>query len=187
MRRSGLYVLFFLSGGSALIYELVWQRLLNLVFGVSTLSVSAVLAAFMGGLALGGLLCGRRADRTARPLRLYGWLEAGVGIAGLLVPPGFAALTAIYPTLCDMLHAGAWAGTCLRFALSLVVLIVPATLLGATLPVMGRLTLRPNTGLPTSFSMLYAVNTLGGVLGAALTGLLFLRYLGMQQTLWLAA
>jgi spermidine synthase len=187
MRRLGLYGLFFISGVSALIYELVWQRLLNLVFGVSTLSVSAVLAAFMGGLALGGLLYGRRADRAARPLRLYAWLEAGIGLAGLLVPPGFAALTAIYPTLCDVLHAGPWAGTCLRFVLSLLVLIVPATLIGATLPVMGRLTLRQTTGLPATFSLLYAVNTLGAVLGAALTGFLLLRYLGMQYTLWLAA
>ena len=64
MRRFLLYGLFFLSGASALIYELVWQRLLNLVFGVSTLSVSTVLAAFMGGLALGGL---RSADGPTAP------------------------------------------------------------------------------------------------------------------------
>lgn len=69
MRRIGLYGLFFLSGVSALVYELVWQRLLHLVFGVSTLAVSAVLAAFMGGLALGGVLFGRLADRAQRPQR----------------------------------------------------------------------------------------------------------------------
>src|SRR5262245_66432340 len=97
MRRGGLYLLFFLSGASGLIYELVWQRLLNLVFGVSTLSVSATLAAFMGGLAAGGLLFGRRADRTPRPLRLYAALELAIGVTGLLVPPGFALLTDIYP------------------------------------------------------------------------------------------
>jgi spermidine synthase len=186
MRRLGLYGLFFISGVSALIYELVWQRLLNLVFGVSTLSVSAVLAAFMGGLALGGLLCGRHADRAKRPLRLYAWLEAGIGIASLLVPPGFAALTTIYPIIYDMLHPGAWGGACLRLVMSLLVLSVPATLLGATLPVMGRLTLGRTSELPTAFSLFYAVNTMGAVMGAALTGFLFLRYLGMQHTLWLA-
>src|SRR5262245_64580770 len=104
MRRGGLYLLFFLSGASGLIYELVWQRLLNLVFGVSTLSVSAVLAAFMGGLALGGLLFGRLADRSRRPLLLYAVLEAGIGAAGLLVPPGFVALAAAYPSLHAALH-----------------------------------------------------------------------------------
>src|SRR5437763_8202935 len=108
MRRGGLYTLFFLSGASALIYELVWQRLLNLLFGVSTLSVSAVLAAFMGGLALGGLLFGRLADRTRRPLRLYAWLEAGSALAGLLVPPGFALVRAAYPALYASLAPGPW-------------------------------------------------------------------------------
>src|SRR5258707_6433387 len=96
MRRASLYGLFFLSGASALVYELVWQRLLNLVFGVSTLSVSAVLAAFMGGLAVGGLLFGRRADRAARPLLLYAGVEAAIGLTALLVPPGFALLTTFY-------------------------------------------------------------------------------------------
>ncbi|HEV3082166.1 MAG TPA: hypothetical protein VGY66_20455, partial [Gemmataceae bacterium] len=89
LHRLSLCALFFLSGASALIYELVWQRLLNLVFGVSTLSVSAVLAAFMGGLALGGFLFGRRADRTARPLRIYACLEALIGAAGLILPWAF--------------------------------------------------------------------------------------------------
>src|SRR5437764_11319486 len=101
MRRAGLYGLFFLSGASALVYELACQRLLNLVFGVSTLSVSAVLAAFMGGLALGGLLLGRRADRSGRPLRLYAALEAVIGTAGLLVPASFALLTRLYTRLHD--------------------------------------------------------------------------------------
>src|SRR5215470_4468344 len=95
MRRGGLYALFFLSGASALIYELVWQRLLNLVFGVSTLSVSAVLAAFMGGLALGGLLFGRRADQTRHPLRLYALLELGIAATGVLVPIALSAVSGL--------------------------------------------------------------------------------------------
>src|SRR5262249_21779009 len=127
MRRAGLYGLFFLSGVSALIYELVWQRLLNLVFGVSTLSVSAVLAAFMGGLALGGWLCGRLADRTPRPLRCYGLLEVGIGLSALLVPPGFTLLTSVYTSLYTWLEPGMWLGTFLRFVLASIVLAAPAT------------------------------------------------------------
>jgi spermidine synthase len=187
MCRGVLYGLFFLSGVSALIYELVWQRLLNLVFGVSTLSVSAVLAGFMGGLALGGLLFGRRADRTPRPLRFYAWLEAGIGATGLLVPPAFAILITVYTSLCEHLEPGPWGGACLRLGLSFLVMVVPATLIGGTLPVMGRLAWRPNGGLPATFSLLYAMNTLGAMLGAALTGFVLLRFLGMQQTLWIAA
>ncbi|HEV3256452.1 MAG TPA: fused MFS/spermidine synthase, partial [Gemmataceae bacterium] len=187
MRRSGLYVLFFLSGASALVYELVWQRLLNLVFGVTTLSVSAVLAAFMGGLALGSLLLGRYADRTARPLRWYAWLEAGIGLTGLLVPAGFAGLTLGYAGVYAHFPPGPWAGACIRFGLSVLVLVVPATLMGATLPVMGRLALRRAGSLPATFSLLYAVNTMGAVVGTALTGFVLLRVLGMRHTLWLAA
>ena len=107
MRRVFLYGLFFLSGASALVYELVWQRLLNLVFGVSTLSVSSVLAAFMGGLAVGGLLFGRWADRTRNPLRLYAGVEAAIGLTALLVPPGFALLTRFYTFLYVLLEPGA--------------------------------------------------------------------------------
>src|SRR5262249_44401251 len=101
MKRAWLYGLFFLSGTSALIYEILWQRLLHLVFGVSTLSVSAVLAAFMGGLALGGLLLGGRADRTPAPLRLYALLEAGIAVTAVLVPSGFALLTRFYTAACS--------------------------------------------------------------------------------------
>jgi spermidine synthase len=187
MRRAALYGLFFLSGVSSLIYELAWQRLLTLVFGVSTLSVGAVLAGFLGGLALGSLLFGRLADRTRHPLRVYACFEVGVGVIGLLVPPGFAALSAIYPVLHANLAAGAWGGTLLRFGLSLLVLVIPATLLGATLPIMGRLALRRTAGPECDFSLFYGVNTLGGVAGAALAGLVMLRYLGLQQTLWVAA
>src|SRR5438270_5356214 len=151
MRRAGLYGLFFLSGVSALVYELVWQRLLDLVFGVSTLSVSAVLAAFMGGLALGGWLFGRAADRAARPLRLYAWLEAGIGPSALAVAPAFAALTGLYAALHASLLPDHWGGACLRFALALLVLGPPATLLGATMPVMGRVACRRRLGLPSAF------------------------------------
>src|SRR5262249_109970 len=153
-----------------LIYEVVWQRLLNLVFGVSTLAVSAVLAAFLGGLALGGLAFGRLADRTRRPLRCYAWLEAAVGATGLLVPPGFAALTAVYTRLHRLFEPGPWGGAYLRFAIALLVLVLPATLMGGTLPIMGRLALGRASGPSAAFSMFYALNTLGAVAGSALTG-----------------
>lgn len=187
MRRGGLYALFFLSGVSALTYELAWQRLLHLVFGVSTLAVAAVLAAYMGGLALGGLLFGRRADRTTRPLRLYAAVEVCLGLSALLVPPGFALLTRWYTGLWTAVHPGPWGGLGLRCGLALLVLGIPATLIGATLPIMARLACRPRDSFAGSFSLLYAVNTLGAVFGAALTGFVLLHHLGLRSTLWLAS
>src|SRR5215831_15412258 len=77
---------FFLSGASGLVLELLWTRLLTLVFGSTTLAVSTVLTAFMGGLGLGSYFGGKWADRLRDPARAYAFLEATVGIYALLVP-----------------------------------------------------------------------------------------------------
>ncbi len=187
MQRRFLYGLFFLSGASALVYELIWERLLHLLLGTSTLAVSAVLAAFLGGLALGGFLFGRLADRTQNPLRLYAWLEAGIGVTALLVPVAFSGVASLYVIAYDALQPGLWGGALLRLTAASAVLLIPATLIGGTLPVMARLALKPNSATAPTFSLLYGVNTLGAVLGAALTGFVGLYYLGMTTTLALAA
>jgi MFS family permease len=78
MQWTGICFLFFLSGFNALVNEILWQRHLYLILGVSTAATSAVLAAFMLGLAGGAIIFGPIADRCARPLRVYGLLEGGV-------------------------------------------------------------------------------------------------------------
>src|SRR5262245_49031728 len=78
-----LYLVFFLSGAAGLVYQVVWARLLNEIFGVTVYAVTTVLATFLGGLALGGLALGGIADRGRDPLRFYGWLEIGIGVTGL--------------------------------------------------------------------------------------------------------
>ena len=77
-----VYLLFFLSGAAALVYQVVWVRSLTLVFGGSHLAVTAVLSIFMGGLAIGSYVVGRRVDRVGKPLRLYGLLELGIEVFG---------------------------------------------------------------------------------------------------------
>jgi spermidine synthase len=79
-------VLFFLSGATGLIYELLWVRLLYQTFGSTIQSVTTVVAAYMGGLGLGAWLWGRRADRHERPTALYGWLEIAIGLFGVVSP-----------------------------------------------------------------------------------------------------
>src|SRR5215471_5285765 len=86
---------FFLSGASGLILELLWTRMLTLVFGSTTLAVSTVLTAFMGGLGLGSYLAGRLADRLRDPVRAYALAEAAIGVYALLVP----AVIGLYPAL----------------------------------------------------------------------------------------
>src|SRR5688572_2842933 len=79
-------LLFFLSGATGLVYELLWIRLLYQAFGSTIQSVTTVVAAYMGGLGLGAWLLGRRGDRHPRPAALYGWLEVAIGVFGLLSP-----------------------------------------------------------------------------------------------------
>ena len=81
-----LLILFFSSGFSALVYQIVWMRMFSLVFGVTTLAVSTVLTAFMAGLALGSYLAGRFVDRYKNPLRLFSYLEFGIGFFALFFP-----------------------------------------------------------------------------------------------------
>jgi len=78
--RPLIVCLFFLSGVAALVYQVVWHRMLVHVFGATNLAVTTVLSAFMAGLALGSLLGGRWVDRHGRPLRLFAWLQFGIGI-----------------------------------------------------------------------------------------------------------
>src|SRR5436309_6938427 len=94
--KSILYVIFFLSGATGLVYEVIWVRLTGLVFGNTSHAISTVLGAFMAGLALGSWELGRRADRTSNPLRMYGLLEIGIGISAALVPLIFRALDSFY-------------------------------------------------------------------------------------------
>src|SRR5512132_2330073 len=87
-QSAAVHTLFFLSGAAGLVYQVVWSRLLNQVFGVSAYAITAVLATFLGGLSLGGWVLGRAADRTRSPLRLYALLElgvAGTALAGVWV------------------------------------------------------------------------------------------------------
>src|SRR5829696_3970840 len=79
-------VCFVLSGATGLIYEVLWARMLGLVFGATTLAISTVLAAFMGGLALGSALAGKLAPRIRKPIAMYGFIEIGIAIYALLVP-----------------------------------------------------------------------------------------------------
>src|SRR5436305_1725257 len=122
------------SGFCALVYEVAWLRMLRLVFGVSTAASAAVLAIFLGGLGLGGLLLGRRADRARSPLRLYADLETGVAVAAAATPLLLAVVARLYVLLGGTAVLGLAGATVLRLALAVVVLGLPAVLMGGTLP-----------------------------------------------------
>ena len=181
-----VYLLFFLSGAAALVYQLVWVRLLTLVFGGSHLAVTAVLSIFMAGLALGSYVIGRRVDRIARPLRLYGLLELGIAPAALLV----AALVKFYPSIYATVAQGrddaTFYLTMVRILFSVFALIVPTMLMGGTLPVVSRFVSAQPEHLRRHLSFLYAVNTFGAVVGAMTAGFVLLRLYSVSTTLYVA-
>jgi spermidine synthase len=181
-----IYLLFFLSGAAALTYQVVWVRSLTLVFGGSHLAVTAVLSIFMGGLAIGGYAIGRRVDRVARPLRLYGFLELGIAAGAL----AFEGLTKIYPSIYVSLAQGQDGATVyltvVRLLFSVVALIVPTILMGGTLPVLSRVVCRQPENLRGHLSFLYGINTLGSVVGALVAGFFLLRLYSVSATLYLA-
>lgn len=185
--RWAVFGLFFFSGACALIYQITWMRLFRLAMGNTVFTSATVLTAFMAGLALGSWLAGRLADRTGRPLRVYAWLEVFIGLCGLAMMPAFSALEPVYGWLYRELGGtGLWLGVG-RFAASAALLALPTTLMGATLPLLSRFTTQRLERMGRDLGRLYALNTLGAALGAALTGFLLVPFLGVQTTLWAAA
>lgn len=174
-RLAALALFFFLSGVAALLFETLWFRLAGLTFGNAAWATAAVLGSFMAGLALGSALALRlRARAAAAPLRMYAMLEAAVGVAGfalvLLLPASSAVLAPLF-------HA---AGAT-RIAVAFLMMLVPTSLMGATLPTLvGGLTDRENYG--QILALLYGANTLGAVAGALIGELTLIETLGLRGT-----
>jgi spermidine synthase len=161
--------------------------MLGLVFGHTVFAVTTVLTAFMAGLGLGSWTFGRIADRQARPLRLYGLLEIGVGGFCLLVPVLLPVVERVYLALARSVSPSFLTFSLAQFVLVLTLLLLPTTLMGATLPVLSRLFVTEHGTLGRRVGLLYALNTFGAVVGTALAGYVLLPALGMRATLTLAA
>ncbi|HEY7862951.1 MAG TPA: fused MFS/spermidine synthase, partial [Thermoanaerobaculia bacterium] len=182
-RRAALLLVFFLSGATGLIYEIAWMRRLTHVFGSTTLAVSTVLAAFMGGLALGSYVFGHRADR--RPdegLRLYGYFEIGIGVLGLAVPTFFQIIAALYLALAPSFEASPGAFALIQFLLVMFVLGPPTVLMGATLPLLSRFLIRRREEVGGKVGALYAANTIGAAAGAYSATYFLLPGIGVWRT-----
>ena len=165
-------------------YEVVWVRMLGLIFGHTVHAITTVLVAFMGGLALGSYLCGRRVDRVRNLLRTYAWLEIGIGIYALLTPGLIGAIRLVYLSYAQAFDPSFEVLTFLQFVLSTSVLLVPTSLMGATFPVLSRFMVQDGGTVGRRVGALYAWNTFGAVLGTYLVGFHLLPALGMRMTLF---
>lgn len=175
------YTCLFLSGLTSLTYELIWIKQLRLVFGGTLYAISAVLCAFMAGLALGAWGISRYLQRPGREktplIRLYGKLEAGIGLYALAFPFLLSGLTALYPHLFDPASGAGPTRHFMEFILS-ALLMLPATfLMGATLPVIGSWSIgSQSANIFSNLSLLYALNTFGAV-----AGVLYTQFIGTEQ------
>ncbi|HYT65662.1 MAG TPA: fused MFS/spermidine synthase [Vicinamibacterales bacterium] len=166
-----LLLLFVGSGCAALIYEVVWFQLLQLVIGSSAVSMGVLLGTFMGGMCLGSYLLPRYIGRGNHPLRVYAYLELGIAVFGLLILIGMPLLNSVYVTVSG--GAGVF-GIVMRGMAAAICLLPPTLLMGATLPAISRWVESTPEGV-SWLGFFYGGNIAGGVLGSLLAGFYLLR------------
>ena len=182
-----LIPLFFVSGLTALVYQTIWARQLQLVFGTSQFAIATVLAAFMAGLAAGGFLMSRYADRASKPLLVYGVLEIIIGLYALVFPFLLDAATPLYLGFYEAVEPTPLVFAIFQFLVIGVLLLIPTTCMGATLPLLGRFVTGRVGAAGDRIGLLYGVNTFGAVLGIGVAGFFLLPGLGLASTTLLAA
>src|SRR5262249_48745665 len=177
--------IFFLSGASALTYQLLWLRVLGLIFGVTVYAASTVWASFMAGLAVGSVIAGRLADRARRPPLWFAGVEGPRGLPATITTLAFSALEHWSPRLVPGLAGSFVHATAIRFAVAFLLMILPTALMGATLPFI--VTAARRGGYIAAIGVLYGSNTSGAIAGALAAGLWLIPIRGMQATFVVAA
>lgn len=188
LMRFAPYLAFFLSGGSSLIFQTIWTRMLHHVFGATSVAISTVLTAFMAGLGLGNYLAGRYANRIKHPIFAYAFAEAGVAAWGLLIPLLVASdgwLADVNALLRQSLGAESSMFMIVRFLCVAPLILVPTTLMGASFPLLTRhfVTSRENAESASGkVGALYALNTFGAATGPILSAFVLLPGVGLMWT-----
>ena len=177
----------FFSGFSALIYQLIWVRLLGLVFGVSSFAVATVVAVFLLGLGLGSYYFGRWSDKSGNPLKAYMLVEVCIAVFSFL-----SYLIINHLPLYKLLYEYSYNNldfygiSLVRLLLSIFVLLPPVFFIGGTIPLISKYFLTSTETFGSNFSKIYYMNTLGAFAGALLTGFCLVKYLGVFLTLMVA-
>jgi predicted membrane-bound spermidine synthase len=188
-RRYGWLVLalFFCSGATALIYEVVWSKYLSQMFGSTIYAQTVVLAVFMGGLALGNRIFGGRSDALRQPLRAYGLIELAIGLYAFFFPHIYQLADAVFVSLGSRVLEQRGLLLALKGALSVGLLILPTLLMGGTLPLLAAWLQRNADEAGRRSARFYSVNSLGAVFGSGVAGFYLVQTLGMVATLQAAA
>jgi spermidine synthase len=179
-------LLYFFSGALALVYEVVWARMMMHVFGSTAIAVGTVLAAFMSGMAIGSWYIGKIADRSHNCLRLYAWLEIGIALAALVSHILLGRMSPAHLAIFDLVGSSPAVFTLVRFLLAFLLVLAPTVLMGATLPVLTRYLVNRQTMVGIRLSTLYATNTFGAVTGVVVTGFFMIGQYGIHIPVYVA-
>ncbi len=187
-----MYLFFFLSGITALVYEIIWTRMLTLVFGHTVYSVSIVLSAFMAGLGVGSYVFGHAMDRMMAgqdskveplaALKVYAVIEIGIGLLAIVLSLLFAEFDLFYGWMHGWLPESSLIYNGLKALLAFGLIFLPTALMGATLPIISRYYVTDDSRMNTQVGLLYSLNTLGASAGCLLTGFFFIAAFGVLQT-----
>jgi spermidine synthase len=180
-----IYLLVFLSGFSALIYQILWMKQLGLLFGNTSHAAGATLAAFFAGLAVGSWFWGKRSTQVRNSLRIYAGLELGIAITALLYFVVLKGYHVIYPEVYQSVHSASWL-LLIKFVLALALIFPPAFCMGGTIPVMGQYAIQIASRFGSTSALLYGINTLGATLGALLAGFFMPVWFGFRATCMIA-
>ncbi len=183
LRNSTILTIFILSGVAGLIYELVWTRMLVLIFGNTLFATSTVLSSFMAGFAAGSYFIGKYIDQhNPRLLRLYAILELAIGAMAMLFPLLLTLASPLYAGLYRAFDGNLALLNVARFAICFVIILIPTFMMGGTLPVLVKYSSSSNQtrSLGNRTGLLYGLNTLGAVVGCLICGFVLLEQLGMR-------
>lgn len=180
-------IIYFFSGIAGLAYQIIWVKLFSQIFGHTIYAVSTVTATFMAGLAIGSYLFGKLADRHDKPLVLYAIIEAGIGLYAVLLVLLLPTVNAMYIDLFNSFGLSFSAFSFTRLVFSFILLIIPASLIGGTFPVIARYYIRTTDFIKNGTGLLYGINTAGAVLGIFAVSFYLIESVGIRSAVYLTA
>lgn len=180
-------LVFFLSGFSALVYQVVFSKLLSYTFGSNSSAVYSILATYMGGMAIGAWLGGRIVLLKKPPLAIYALIELAIAVYCVLSPLIFALVQLLYTHIGSGMQPGTIGLDTIRFLLGVLVLLLPTILMGMSLPVLIAHFKMRNQPYGNSVAVLYTANTLGAAMGALVSGYFIIPAVGIKLTIYIAA
>lgn len=179
--------LFLFSGATALVYEVVWSKYLSLMFGSTVQAQTVVLAVFMGGLALGNRIFGKRADRAENPLAMYGYIELAIGLYAFGFPYLHSLGDIVFISVGRTVLEVGPVLLLLKLLLSALLLLGPTILMGGTLPLIAAWLHRQSADAGRASARFYAINSLGAVAGSGIAGFYLVQTVGLVSSLQVTA